>query len=413
MWGLMMSSLLTDAHAIRRVQARLSGQAQLTLKQLQELAAGLPPEAVRNLLLEALPGVAQTFGDASAVAAGEWFEELRAREVGSGRAAVLADPVGRVPVEQSVRFASQHLFTDAPQLTFAYLAGQLVKWVAQPARETLIESIDADPVGYGWQRVTRPGACGFCLMLADRGGVYTRKGVYFASHRNCNCGVVPSWDSSLPVVDVEAYRASVRMDKVRARASGPPSKEQRKAQEQLDRHRKRTREAAKRYETNNKGGGNGGQKPPKQVGGSAPSNWSNDDWRKVWDGTVAVRADGTALLRGGHRPGRKWPGKTEFPAGWTEERVKAASIYVWENPTSYRTSGDSKYVRGVVDGVMIEVQAYGPGYKTFRAAYPRSGDGVVLNVMPDEKTNTPSGRIDKPLDLGLLDEEGWSRVDAS
>ena len=66
-----------------------------------------------------------------------------------------------------------------------------------------------------------------------------------------------------------------------------------------------------------------------------------------------------------------------------------------------------------VDGVMIEVQAYGPGYETFRASFPKNGKGVVLNVMPDEKANTPGGRVNMPLDLSLLDEEGWKRVETA
>lgn len=233
--------MLTQANEIRRVQSSVSTMALADLNEIFRLVDGLGPEAALDLVIDLLPGVAQTYGDVAAVAAGEWFEDLRVREVGVGRPAALASPVPTEQVTQSTRFAAQHLFTARPDLMEKYLAGQLLKWVSQPARETVINSIDADPIGYGWQRVVRPDGCGFCRMLADRGGVYTRKKVWFASHANCNCGVVPSWDPSLPEVSVNAYEASKRMESVRRRAAGPPSKKQKQAQAVLDRHRARTR----------------------------------------------------------------------------------------------------------------------------------------------------------------------------
>lgn len=237
-----MATMLSDANDIRLIQNRVAELAVADLADLMRLAADLGPEAARNLLVDSLPGVAATYGDVNASAAAEWFEVLREREVGSGFQARLAAPVEAIPVEQAVRFSAQHLFAGEPDQMEAYLRGQLVKWVNQPARETIIDSIDADPIGRGWQRVVRPGGCRFCRMLADRGGVYTRKSVWFASHANCNCGAVPSWDDSLPEVDVKAYTASKRMDSVRARAADTTDpRKQAKAQRVLDDHRARTK----------------------------------------------------------------------------------------------------------------------------------------------------------------------------
>jgi hypothetical protein len=44
-----------------------------------------------------------------------------------------------------------------------------------------------------------------------------------------------------------------------------------------------------------------------------PSWWNEANRRKVLDGTMAVDGTGTSILNGGHRAGRGWPGKTEFP----------------------------------------------------------------------------------------------------
>lgn len=237
-----MSSLPSSVQEIRSVQAGVTELALADLSDLFRLVQGMPPEAARDLILDSLPAVASVYGDISASAAAEWFEMLREREVGSGFQARLAKPVDATPVTQSVHFSAQHLFAGQPEQMEAYLRGQLVKWVNQPARETIIDSIDADPIGRGWQRVVRPGGCKFCRMLADRGGVYTRKSVWFASHANCNCGVVPSWDPDLPEVSVKAYEASKRMDSVRRRAEDPSDpRKQAKAQRVLDDHRARTK----------------------------------------------------------------------------------------------------------------------------------------------------------------------------
>lgn len=49
----------------------------------------------------------------------------------------------------------------------------------------------ADERCIGWRRVTRPGACGFCLMLADRGAVYRESTAAFPAHSNCDCAAEP------------------------------------------------------------------------------------------------------------------------------------------------------------------------------------------------------------------------------
>lgn len=47
-------------------------------------------------------------------------------------------------------------------------------------------------------------------MLAGRGAVYKEATVHFASHGDCNCAAVPSWDQNAPEVDVSLYKASQR-----------------------------------------------------------------------------------------------------------------------------------------------------------------------------------------------------------
>lgn len=228
-------ALATEGLEIQRIQTRVSGSAAADLMGAFRSLSGLDPVVVRNALVEILPGLVSAYGMANAAAAGEWFEAVRVREVGSGFPARLAKPVGLKPIEKSIRFSAAHLFDGRADLMEDYLTGQLIKWVNAPARDTIIGSVDADPIGRGWQRVCRAGGCDFCRALSDRGGVYTRKNVYFAAHRNCNCGVVPSWDPSLPEVNVQAYTASKRMERVRRVAADDSDPvRQARAQQQLD-----------------------------------------------------------------------------------------------------------------------------------------------------------------------------------
>jgi hypothetical protein len=64
-------------------------------------------------------------------------------------------------------------------------------------RNELIEAVERDTEAKGWARVTKPGACSFCLMLAIRGPVYSRETVGFRAHTNaksgatCRCAAEP------------------------------------------------------------------------------------------------------------------------------------------------------------------------------------------------------------------------------
>lgn len=76
-------------------------------------------------------------------------------------------------------------------------ASQLL--VMNAGRNELIAAIEADREAKGWARVTKPGACAFCLMLATRGAVYkSEKTANFRAHvpKNgrggfCQCTVQP------------------------------------------------------------------------------------------------------------------------------------------------------------------------------------------------------------------------------
>jgi hypothetical protein len=208
------------------------------------------PESARDGLLEFVPALAQTWGDANAALAAEWYDDMRSTErVPGSFSARPADAASTTAVQSSTRALVGGLWTGETSGVLELLTGLLVRAVLLPGRDTITSSVAADPQGYGWQRIAHARSCDFCLMLADRGGVYrSEKTATFAAHGHCRCTAVPSWDPSAREVPAMAYRASDRMEKVRARAADPSDpKKQRQAQRVLDNHR----DDVNRWLTNN------------------------------------------------------------------------------------------------------------------------------------------------------------------
>lgn len=190
----------------------------LALRALRGFWASLDPnrpEMVRDALVEFLPVLTTQYGEVAAVVAADWYDELRAAEAVRGSFAATMAPV--VPAEAAVaqvRFGAQHLFTDDPGQTLAFLEGVASKYVLQPGRDTVQQSAAQDPQAVGWHRETRHGACDFCRLLAGRGNVYRKSSVRFAAHKSCHCVGVPSWDVDAPEVPVSAYVASERTSRM-------------------------------------------------------------------------------------------------------------------------------------------------------------------------------------------------------
>lgn len=214
------------------IRAANAGLVRLALRDLEAFWASLNlsrPEAARDALLRFLPVLVAQYGDAGAAVAADWYDDLRLAERAPGNfRAQMAAPVAPERVEARVRFGAQHLFTDAPGQTLTFLTSAATKYVLEPSRATVAESTKVDPAAVGWHRETRPGACGFCRMLAGRGGVFRKETARFAAHDDCGCVAVPSWDASAPEVPVSAYVASER-----TRAMSP---------EQRERHNARVRD---------------------------------------------------------------------------------------------------------------------------------------------------------------------------
>ena len=204
-----------------RLQAGQGVIAGLVRDALADLVGSLDlsrPEASRDLLLQVVPTLVQQYGEDAATVAADWYDEQRAaaRAPGRYRARIQRSPYLDA-VDGTVRRASAGLFTQDSAAVLTALSGPVGKYVLAAGRQTIITSTDRDPAASGWQRVTRTGACDFCRMLAGRGGVYREATVHFASHDDCNCAAVPSWDPDAPEVDVAQYQASQRTTRMTPR----------------------------------------------------------------------------------------------------------------------------------------------------------------------------------------------------
>lgn len=162
------------------------------------------PAAVRGMLIEIVPELVATFGDVAATAAAEWYENVRARQVGGSYRALTGYEADRAAVEGSVRWAADALWSDDPSAALYALAGAVQRHVTYSSRSTVARNAEHDPLNPRYARVPKgPKSCAWCAMLASRGFVYTSKrtagdtgrGVGDDFHDGCDCAVVIEFDS--------------------------------------------------------------------------------------------------------------------------------------------------------------------------------------------------------------------------
>lgn len=173
--------------------------------------AGADPRELRDALVEFYPDFVRVYGEQGAELAAEFYDEARLDARASGQYRASLAPA--VPTEQAVgaaKWAIGPAFEDNWDSALQLLSGASARLIQQHARDTMRWNVDRDPRAVGWRRETRAGSCDFCRMLADRGGVYSKKSVYFASHDNCRCVVAPSWDQGARRSRVPDFKASER-----------------------------------------------------------------------------------------------------------------------------------------------------------------------------------------------------------
>lgn len=164
----------------------------------------------REALNDILPALIQTYGSAAATLAANWYDEQRRKHEATGRFEAVPAELGTTGAEALAGWGVAPLFSATPdwQAAQTLIAGGLQRRIANAARDTVTRSSVRDHSTVGWQRMGA-GACAFCLMLIDRGAVYSEATADFASHDHCNCQAVPIFKGAEPI-DVKPYVRSTR-----------------------------------------------------------------------------------------------------------------------------------------------------------------------------------------------------------
>lgn len=189
---------LTEQH--RQQQMRLAAG---TARQLMELWP-IWDGTVETFDTFTAATVALTQGrrsDSAGLAAG-YYQAYRIAEGLTGDAPVrLADRVepervitslnvvARRSVQKSIRAGMSP--QAARQIALGRTQGAVSRHVLNGGRQTILQTLKADPASARWRRVTSGSACSFCSMLAGRGAVYTSDTVDFKAHDNCRCTAQP------------------------------------------------------------------------------------------------------------------------------------------------------------------------------------------------------------------------------
>ncbi len=145
----------------------------------------------------AVQAIVQRYGHAAAVGALSYYQAERRTAAVPGRApTALAPSPADAVIESAVSWATTDLYGPVTPETTAAAMDRLDESVSQlvldQGRQTIIGAVQHDKYAKGWARVTEPGACSFCTMLALRAGAgllyYKKSSADFSAHNNCVIG---------------------------------------------------------------------------------------------------------------------------------------------------------------------------------------------------------------------------------
>ncbi|MFF3998526.1 hypothetical protein ACFYX8_35120 [Streptomyces cyaneofuscatus] len=208
----MATSVSDDSAGARRQRQAQRGLSRLLVRDVRKLRRLIIPSRLQETVpdwIEAVRAVVGEYGDASAVAAADFYEAERVAAEVTGRFTVpLLDPPPDEQVDNSLRWATKDLWPrdpDDPKTTAAQRApletrldaaekkaeGVAQKLVTDQGRGTVQVAVQQDRMAVGYARAAALGACAFCRLLAARGMVYKQDTADFRAHDGCNCGVIP------------------------------------------------------------------------------------------------------------------------------------------------------------------------------------------------------------------------------
>lgn len=185
----------------------------------------------RMALADVLPALIDTYGQAAAAVAADWYDEARAAADVSGSFRALPASINETGAEALAGWAADK-GTDLEAIR-VLAEGGLQRRILNFSRQTVMGSSMADPRAEGWQR-TGVGECTFCNMLIGRGAVYTKATVDFGAHDHCKCGAVPAFRGRPK--PVRRYKVSPRREVDPQTGEPIPDADFQRAKDWIDAH---------------------------------------------------------------------------------------------------------------------------------------------------------------------------------
>lgn len=214
------------AEAHRSGQAALAGataplvdNAWDRLLDLHDLKGSVPR------LVAAIQAILNRYGKASAAAGLTYYRSERVAAGVTGRAPRLSMPA--LPSTEDLTSTVEHVLTPlygpadtaVEQNARESLASEVEQMVLDQSRLAVMGASEVDKAAKGWARVTEPGACSFCRLLATRGAVYGSKAAAdFRAHTKqpngsggtCRCHAEPVFNAYEPTAQVRQDQADYR-----------------------------------------------------------------------------------------------------------------------------------------------------------------------------------------------------------
>lgn len=202
-------ALTTPAASNQAVQSALA--ASLSAQVTAAWEALLDVQALQKTLPVLSAGIAalvQQHGSASAGAAAQYYDAARlAAGVKGSYTVIPAQPAGYDQVSKSVAYTTKGLWSATPDVQAArtLTVGTATRMTLDAGRNTVIGAVRGDRKATGWMRVTRPGCCYFCAMLASRGAVYrAEQTADFQAHDHDQCTAAPVFGPYRPTEEVRS-----------------------------------------------------------------------------------------------------------------------------------------------------------------------------------------------------------------
>lgn len=161
---------------------------------------------LRDQVLEVMESLCAVSSDVAAATAAQFYDFVREYETGDYLGVQAISQRRPEATEGAVRALIQMIVDGKPFEQFlAQLSSRLDFEIKRAAGECVKANAAHDPLKPKWARVPSGSeTCGFCLMLASRGFVYSSDkaaggdGHY---HAHCDCRIVPGFDGMM----VEGY----------------------------------------------------------------------------------------------------------------------------------------------------------------------------------------------------------------